>query len=176
MTKTPVSAQYVGVKEVSDRPPGEGPFDSIYEHEFDYVWRSLGRLGVPETDLGDAVHEVFLVLHRRWNDVDRDRGLRPWLFGVARKVASAARSKHREVPTEDIDPPQPVDPLVAQRRLLWRALAALEDDRRDVIILHDFEGYTGAEIAEQLDISANTVHSRLRLGRVDLLAEVERLK
>ena len=176
MTKTPASAQYVDVKEEPDRPPGEGPFDTIYEREFDYVWRSLGRLGVPEHELADAVHEVFLVLHRRWNEIDHGRSLRPWLYGVARKVAPTLRSRAQDVPTEDVDRAAPVDPLVAQRRLLWRALAMLDDDRRDVIILHDLEGYTGAEIAEQLDIPLNTVHSRLRLARIDLAAAVERLK
>lgn len=176
MTKPAVSPQYVAVKDEPDRPPGDGPFDSAYESEFDYVWRSLGRLGVPEPELDDAAHEVFLVLHRRWNELDHTRTLRPWLFGVARKVASGIRAKRRELPVADVELPSSDDPLVAQRRLLWNALAMLEDDRRDVIILHDFEGYTGAEIAEQLALSVNTVHSRLRLARADLVAAVERLK
>jgi RNA polymerase sigma-70 factor, ECF subfamily len=171
VTKAPLSPQYIVVKE----PPSEAPFDAIYERELDYVWRSLGRLGVRESDLADAVHEVFLVLHRRWNELDRDRSLRPWLFGVARRVAAAARAKQREDAT-DVEIAETADPLVAQRRLLWRALATLDDDRREVVILHDLEGYTGAEIAEQLAIPVNTVHSRLRLARVDLLAAVERLK
>lgn len=176
MTKTPASAQYLDVDEEPDRQPGDGPFDTIYDREFDYVWRSLGRLGVAEPELADAVHEVFLVLHRRWNELDHNRSLRPWLYGVARRVAPALRSRAQEVPTEDVDLAAPVDPLVAQRRLLWSALSKLDDDRRDVVILHDLEGYTGAEIAEQLDIPINTVHSRLRLARIDLVAAVERLK
>jgi RNA polymerase sigma-70 factor (ECF subfamily) len=175
VTKTPVSAQYIDVKEEPDRQPGEGPFDTIYDREFEFVWRSLGRLGVPEHELPDAIHEVFLVLHRRWNEIDQNRSLRPWLYGVARRVAPALRNRTREVPTEDVDLATPIDPLVAQRRLLWNALSTLDHDRRDVVILHDLEGYTGAEIAEQLDIPINTVHSRLRLARVDLIAAVERL-
>jgi RNA polymerase sigma-70 factor (ECF subfamily) len=177
VTKSPSSPQYADVKE-PDRPPpkaDEAPFDAIYDREFDYVWRSLGRLGVPESELADAVHEVFLVLHRRWGDVDKERPIRPWLFGVARRIAAAARAKRRELPTE-IDPAEAIDPIVAQRRLLWRALALLDDDRRDVIILHDLEGYSGAEIAEQLDVPVNTVHSRLRLARADLLAAVHRVR
>jgi DNA-directed RNA polymerase specialized sigma24 family protein len=118
VTKAPPSPQYVVVKE----PPSEAPFDAIYERELDYVWRSLGRLGVRESDLADAVHEVFLVLHRRWNEIDRHRSLRPWLFGVARRVAAAARAKQREDAT-DVEIAETADPLVAQRRLLWRALA-----------------------------------------------------
>lgn len=177
MTKPASSPQYAGVKE-PDRPPpkaDEAPFDAIYECEFDYVWRSLGRLGVAEPELPDAVHEVFLVLHRRWREIDHQRPIRPWLFGVARRIASALRGKRRELPAE-LDPAASVDPLVAQRRLLWKALSLLEDDRRDVIILHDLEGYSGVEIAAQLELSVNTVHSRLRLARADLLAAVQRVK
>jgi RNA polymerase sigma-70 factor (ECF subfamily) len=68
------------------------------------------------------------------------------------------------------------DPRIAQRDLLWRALATLDEDRRTVIILHDLEGHTGVEIAALLDIPANTVHSRLRLARADLLTAVSRLR
>jgi RNA polymerase sigma-70 factor (ECF subfamily) len=176
VTKTPASPQYEGVSQ-SARPPDAGlaAFNEVYEREFEYVWRALGRFGVPHADLDDGVHEVFLVLHRRWNDVDRKDALRPWLFGVARRVAATLRAKRRETPS-DVEPIAPEDdPLAAQRDLLWRALATLDDDRRAVVILHDFEGRTGAEIATIVDAPVNTVHSRLRLARADLLAAVRRL-
>jgi RNA polymerase sigma-70 factor (ECF subfamily) len=176
VTKSAAPAQYGGVSETAG-PPGSGleAFDETYEREFDYVWRNLGRLGVPPGDVADAVHEVFLVLYRRWNEVDHTRPVRPWLFGVARRIAASMRRKDRETPTE-IDPPNAEDPLVAQRDLLWSAMEHLDDDRRAVIILHDLEGHTGIEIAEILAVPANTVHSRLRLGRADLLVAVRKLR
>lgn len=176
MTKPGLPPQYRGVSG-PDRPPGSGleDFDAIYEREFEYVWRSLGRHGVPEADLADAVHEVFLVLYRKWNELDRSDSLRPWLFGVARRVAAGIRARRREEPSEH-EPAAVEDPLVAKRDLLWKALGTLDEDRRNVIILHDLEGHTGAEIATMLDIPANTVHSRLRLARVDLLAAVKKLR
>lgn len=176
MTKTPVSSQYTRVSE-SDRPPAPGldDFHEIYAREFDYVCRTLGRLGVPSGDIQDAMHEVFLVLYRRWSEIDPQRPIRPWLFGVARRIASHVRAKKREV-LATVEPAISVDPHMAQRDMLWRALDALDDDRRVVIILHDIEGYTGMEIAEMLEVPANTVHSRLRLGRADLLAAVRRLE
>ena len=134
MTKTPASSQYMGVSE-SDRPPGTAgleAFDEVYEREFDYVCRNLGRLGVPAADLHDAVHDVFFVLYQRWTEIDPTRSVRPWLFGVARRIASAIRSKRRET-LADVDAPVPTDPLVAQRDLVWRAMDALDDDRRIVI-------------------------------------------
>jgi len=176
VTKTGGSPQYGGV-ERPDRPPGSGleAFDEIYERELDYVWRTLRRLGVPQADLADAAHEVFLVLYRRWNDVERKDELRAWLFGVARRVAAAMRAKRREQPSE-LEAVAAEDPLAAKRSLLLRALETLDDDRRVVIVLHDLEGHTGAEIAALLDVPANTVHSRLRLARADLLAAVHKLR
>ena len=173
MTKPQLSPQYPGVSEPGQTPGFEG-FDEVYEREFDYVWRTLGRFGVPHPDLADGVHEVFLVLHRRWADLDRKDELRPWLFGVARRVAATMRAKRREEPS-DAEPVTSDDPLAAKRDLLWRALDALDDDRRTVVVLHDLEGHTGAEIAALLDIPVNTVHSRLRLARADLLAAVRKL-
>jgi len=176
VTKSGTSPQYPDVTE-PDRPPGAGldDFDEVYNRELEYVWRSLGRFGLREADIADAVHEVFLVLYRRWNDLDRSTSLRPWLFGVARRVAADMRAKRREEPT-DVEAVAVDDPLVAKRNLLWRAMATLDEDRRAVIILHDLEGHTGLEIAAMLDIPANTVHSRLRLGRADLLAAVRKLR
>ena len=175
MTKTAIPPQYVGVSE-SDRPPGSGleAFDEVYDRELDFVWRTLGRFGVPSADIQDAAHEVFLVLYRRWNEVDPQRPVHRWLFGVARRVAADFRAKRREIATE-IETATSEDPLAGKRELLRRAMDALDDDRRAVVILHDLEGFTGAEIATLLDISVNTVHSRLRLAREDLVDAVRKL-
>jgi RNA polymerase sigma-70 factor, ECF subfamily len=177
VTKIGSPPQYQVVDE-SDRPAGSGlaAFDAIYTQEFAYVWRTLGRLGVLPADLADAAHDVFVVLHERWRDVDPKRPIRPWLFGVARRVAAKGRRK-RGPDTEPIDDVlAPEDTTFAERDLLWRALAMLDEERRVVIILHELEGHTGAAIAEMLDLSPNTVHSRLRLGRADLTAAVRRLR
>jgi RNA polymerase sigma-70 factor (ECF subfamily) len=178
VTKPAASPQYVGVSERAGPPRLEDfdDFDAVYQREIDYVCRSLGRLGVPLADLDDHAHDVFLVLHRKWNDVDHARPLRPWLFGVARRVAADARAKRRELPTDAEPPPAVEDPRVAQRDLVWRALDTLDDDRRTVVILHDLEGHSGVEIAALLDIPANTVHSRLRLARADLVVAVRKLR
>jgi RNA polymerase sigma-70 factor (ECF subfamily) len=161
----------------SDRPhPADvAAFDAIYQREFDYVWRTLGRLGVRTADLDDAAHDVFVVVFRRWTDLDPAQPVRPWLFGVARRVASHRRRKPDEI-AESVDSAAPTDDSLAERDLLWKALASLDEDRREVVVLHDLEGQTGIEIARLLGIPANTVHSRLRLGRADLVAAVERLE
>ena len=47
-----------------------GEFDAVYAENAEFVWRSLARLGVPESALPDALQEVFLVAYRR---LDRDQ-------------------------------------------------------------------------------------------------------
>lgn len=175
MTKSPASRQYERVSE-ADRPPaGLDTFDAVYEREFDYVWNTLGRLGIRSADLADGVHDVFVIVHRRWSELDPDKPIRPWLFGIARRIAATARRKRRET-LEPIDVAAPTDERLAARDLLWRALDMLEEERREVIVLKDLDGFTGAEIAEVLGIPVNTVHSRLRLARADLVAALARLQ
>jgi RNA polymerase sigma-70 factor (ECF subfamily) len=170
MTKLAASRQYDGVSESE-----LGSFDAVYAREFDYVWRLLGRLGVPQADIPDSAHDVFVIVYKKWDDLDPARPLRPWLFGVTRRVAADARRKKRPEPSDTLDP-EVAAPPHAERDLLWQALGALDEDRCAVFVLHDLEGHTGLEIAAMLDIPANTVHSRLRLARADLVAAVERLR
>ncbi len=174
MTKTHSLRQYIDVS-APDRPSDAVrlQFDEVYDQEFDYVWRTLGRLGVAPSDLADACHDVFVVVLQRWADLDPSRPVRPWLFGIARRIASGFRRKERVAEPVDIASPDHSDP---ERDVLWRALASLEEERRVVVILHDLEGHTGAAIASMLEIPVNTVHSRLRLARADLVAAVRRLE
>jgi RNA polymerase sigma factor (sigma-70 family) len=170
VTKSSARDQY---NDVSESEPNDS-FDVVYERELEYVWRTLGRLGVPPAEIPDAVHDVFVVVYRRWRDLDPSRPIRPWLFGVARRVAADARKKQR--PTVEELEIACAAPAHAERDLLWRALAMLDDERREVLVLHDLEGYTGAEIGQILDIPVNTVHSRLRLARADITTAVSRLR
>ena len=173
MTKTDALRQYLFVAE--SEPAVADSIYAIYEREVSYVYKTLGRLGVDPNELPDAVHDVFVIVHRRWSELDASRPLRPWLFGVARRVAAGMRRKRRDVPTADAQLVVDASPH-AERDLLWRVLATLDDARREVVVLHDLEGYTGAEISALLGISANTVHSRLRLAREDMRAALARLR
>jgi DNA-directed RNA polymerase specialized sigma24 family protein len=85
--------------EPPDRPDDQ--FRALYEAELAYVMRSLRRLGVPERELQDLAHDVFVVVYRRWAEFDRSRAARPWLFGIALRTASRAlerRWRQAEVP------------------------------------------------------------------------------
>ncbi|HVJ90987.1 MAG TPA: RNA polymerase sigma factor [Labilithrix sp.] len=159
-------------------------FRALFKDHFRWVWGTLRRLGVRESDAEDLAHEVFLAVHRRLADFDRSRPVRPWLFGFAFRIAAKHRRsapRRREViGVEDgiVDQhPRPDEALSASeaRSLLMRALDELDLDRRAVLVLHEWDGEPIPSVARALEIPLNTAYSRLRLAREDLAVAVRRL-
>lgn len=155
----------------------------VYQRELDYLFGSLRRLGVPQRDIEDVVHEVFLVMYRRWEDYDRMRPLRPWLFGIAFRVASSHRRKGaREVFGNNFDvedsAARPDEAVAAgeTRSLLLRALAQVPLERRAVLVMHDVDETSMRDIATELGIPLFTAYSRLRKARKELDAALSRLQ
>jgi len=161
-------------------------FRDVFEAEFTYVFNTLRRLGVRESDLEDVTHDVFITVHRLLPEFDASRPLRPWLFGVAFRLASDYRRLARNTreiaedpPQEPIDGALPADEQIASaqaRRLVIEALDELELNRRAVLVLHDIDGQAIPQVAEVLGIALNTAYSRLRIAREEFRAAVQRAR
>ena len=64
----------------SSRPTAEqddAVFQELFESQFQYVWNALRRLGIPERDLEDVTHDVFVQVHRQRSLFDPGRSVRP---------------------------------------------------------------------------------------------------
>jgi RNA polymerase sigma-70 factor (ECF subfamily) len=151
-------------------------FAEVYEQLFDFVWRSLRRLGVPPASLDDAIQDVFVVVHRRLDGFEGRSSLRTWVFGIALRVArDHRRLQRRKGGLELLDTsipdgaPGPAEAAARTEALreLDRALASLDEEKRAVFVLAEIEELTGPEIAAALDLKLNTVYSRLRAARRD---------
>lgn len=155
---------------------------ALQEEHFEFLWRSLRRLGVPEADVDDAVQQVFLVAARR---VIQPGAERAFLFSTALRVASHARRTLRrrresgdEIP-EQTDMTPSAEELLDQRRaraLLDEVLAELPIDLRAVFILFELEEMTVVEIATMMSIPTGTAASRLRRARELFHETVARLR
>ena len=164
--------------------PREARVQALVTTHFDFVWRSLLRLGVLRPDADDALQQVFLVAARKIDAIQPGRE-RTFLFGVALRIASRARRtqmRRREV--LDAEPTGHPDPALAPDELidLARARAALDAilesmplELRAVFVLYELERSTMAEIATVLDLPGGTVASRLRRAREHFQAAVRRL-
>jgi len=150
-------------------------FEEIYRAHYDFVWRTLHRMGVGERDVMDAVQKVFIVAHRRLAAFDGRSSLKTWLCGIALRVASDYRrsaSARREVLVAETPPGTSSEAdqlrrLEAQERLavLDAVLAELPIEQRTVFVLFELEEVPGEEIAALLGVPEGTVRSRLRLAR-----------
>lgn len=146
----------------------------IVDANFDALWRFLRRLGVPESDVDDAIQEVILVLARKLDQVAVGSE-RSFVMSTAFRIASDTRRRLKrrrevddapllELPSSEPDPEQTAE----QRRLtalFAQVLEQLSLELRAVFVLYELEDFTMAEIATTLDLPAGTVASRLRRGR-----------
>jgi RNA polymerase sigma-70 factor (ECF subfamily) len=165
---------------------GEPSFRQVYDEHFRFVWRSLRRLGVRESDVADVTQEVFVVVHRKLAEFEGRSKMTTWLFAICMRVARDHRRSavvRREVATSDASIDQREDSKVdvgaelerrQQRELLERILDEMPEEQRIVFSLFELEGLPGHEIAELLDVPTGTVHSRLRLAREGFRRAVSR--
>jgi len=152
---------------------------------FDFVWRLLRRLGVPERDVDDAAQQVFIVGAQRLTDIPIGSE-RTFLYGTALRTAATLRRNQRRrdrfieasaVETE-ADERTPEDALERRRalRFLDTVLQRLGDDEREVFVLCEIEELNAPQVAAIVGIPVGTVASRLRRGRRAFAEQLERLK
>lgn len=160
---------------------------AIYDEHVSFVWRALRRLGVRESDLPDAVQDVFLVVHRKLPEFEGRSKVTTWLFGIAMRVArDRQRLAHvrRQVGDEEAvlafaDESADVGEQAERRQaaaMLEAILDAMPIEQRAVFSLFELDGMTGDAIAELLEIPLGTVYSRLRLAREAFQRSVARLR
>jgi RNA polymerase sigma-70 factor (ECF subfamily) len=163
----------------------EARFRALFDQEFDYVWVTLERLGVYDRDLEDVAQDVFVHVHRRLDEYNPRRPIRPWLFVFSLRCASdwrksashrvevlGARSETRTTALaadEELARAQDVD-------LVLRALESVEIEKRAVFILNEFDECPMKEIAESLGIPVQTGYSRLHAARDEFTTAVRRLR
>lgn len=166
-------------------PPRHEQFRACFREHLEYVVKSLRRLGVRDGDCEDVAHELFLVVYRRFDEIDWSRSLRPYLFGYARRFASSYRQSARiryeagsSGPEATELRPSAEQELLAHddQYLVHHALDHLSEERREVFIMHELDERTMNDIALELEVPLSTVVSRLRGARADFAAHVRRLR
>jgi len=169
-------------RSVEPETPTRQSLPEIYREHFDFVWRTLRRMGVASSAMDDAAQDVFLVVHRKLPDFAGRSSVKTWLFGIVMRVAHDHRRAHsrkgertsHQAPGDLDALPDPVSPSPMQRaehseaiRLLERLVSSMSDEKREVFYLAELEQFTAPEIAEALGIKLSTVYSRLRAARLE---------
>ena len=155
---------------------------AVVRAHHDFIWRLLRRLGIPESNVDDALQQVFCIAARRIADI-APGSERSFLFGSALRVASdqrrsaAQRERSTAVLADQVDPrPSPEEQVDASRKraLLDEILDGMAMELRTVLVLFELEQMTKSEVAELLAIPVGTAVSRLRRAREEFKAAVQR--
>ncbi|MEX2465465.1 MAG: sigma-70 family RNA polymerase sigma factor [Gemmatimonadota bacterium] len=153
----------------------------------DAVYRFALRLSGSPDQAADLVQDTFLRAYRAWDQYTRGTRAKSWLFTICRNVFLRGRERaqrHDELVEKNVDRddalPDPVNPLwstiesadpegeffesLVDEEIL-RAVDALPEEYRAVVLLSDLEGLAYQEVADVLDVPVGTVKSRLFRGR-----------
>ncbi len=142
-------------------------FRAAYRAHYGFIWAAMQRLGVSAGHIEDAVQDTFIVAYRR-RETFRPGAPRPWLYGIARGVASNYRRTARRVSRKQdalasaatlSAPPHP-DPH-ASVQAVDRFLNALPALDRELFVLSELEGLTGPELTLALQVNLRTIYRRL---------------
>ncbi|HEY4187740.1 MAG TPA: sigma-70 family RNA polymerase sigma factor [Polyangia bacterium] len=153
-----------------------------FQRELDYILRTLRQLGIRPFELDDLAQDMFVALRRSWSKYNPGRPLRPYLFGIAFRLASAyQRKRDREVPCGLVDVGDlnrgPDDTLLARQEqaIVRAALQRIPLARRTVFVMHDLHDMPAEEVVAALSIPLFTVYSRLRKARQEMRKAIHRL-
>lgn len=135
----------------------------LAQAHYDAVWKFCYRR-VGHDNASDAAQETFLVAMRRADSFRADSAPLTWLFGIALNVCrSMQRRKKIEIPLAQLGESHSPsgNPPSAQVLHLRTAMAKLAPDQQEIILLHEIEEMTYAEIGLVLGIPEGTAKSRV---------------
>ena len=178
-------SRQLAASETLEQPTLEPELAQIYRAQIRFVWDFLLYIGTPHADVEDVAHEVFLVVFRRLAHYDQRRPIRPWITGIAVRVAADYRRRayrRREIVSAETttgeadDHGDAEDQLVRRRKRtrLLQLMNGMPEKWRIALVLHDVEQYSAPEIAQMLGVPLNTIYSRVRRARKRMEKQLRR--
>ena len=141
-------------------------FEALYDEYAEFVWRIARQLGTHDAALDDVVQDVFLVVHRKLDEVTSPEQLRAWLYSIVIRVVRDYRRRTRRkephlravgepIQPDELEDTRPITPLTSAEqsdavRTLHLILGELDDAKREAFVLAELEEMTEAEIAHVL--------------------------
>ena len=150
-----------------------GAFEELVRIYQADIWRLCFHLLGSHSLADDVTQDAFIRAYRFLPRYRGDSKFSTWLFSIARNCAldelrRAGRRRRVEDALESQPRPKPAEPTLAIE--VREAVAALDLDLREPLVLIDVMGQSYAEVAEAMRLPLGTVKSRVHRAR-DLLGK-----
>ncbi len=158
----------------------EKAFGALYHAKTPHLYQMALRLTGNDVSVSEEIiQEMWVVAIRKLGSFEWKSTLKTWLTGILLNLARE-RWRHQtnnEMVTEDLKSGEleSFEWNIYTRMDLEKCLASLPPGYRQVIVLHDIEGYRHKEIAEMLAINEGTSKSQLYHARRAMRAYLNEL-
>lgn len=177
---SPVKSKQLEAAQRGDRQA----LESLLSEQESRIYRFGMKMCGHEQDAEDILQETMLAASRTIGNFQGNSSISTWLYTIARSFCIKKRRQSKFAPsrleslesasreTERIaHPGASPDDAVQSREIehaLETALAQLEPEHREVLLLRDMEGLKASEVAEVLEMTVVAVKSRLHRARARL--------
>lgn len=173
-------------KENDDKTVMEGAgsrqqrYEALVTAYYNDIFRYAYWLGKSRQLAEDLTQETFMRAWRAFDSLQSQGAAKAWLFTILRRENARRFEKFRPE-LDDIEDHQGALPDTRanepdqqmEMSLLHKAIAALEPEYREPLILQVMGGFSGEEIAAMLNLNNNTVMTRLFRARNKLRAVLD---
>ena len=163
-------------------------FDVLVARWEDRIRGAAYRFLGSEEEARDVAQEAFLKAYRALGGFKREARFSSWLYQIATNLCRDRLRRRRTRGTVSLEALEETGPVImdprpgAHERLLQldigrvvrRAVDALPEEQRVVVILKEYQELTFLEIAQALDVPLSTVKTRLYRGLGQLRLRLER--
>jgi RNA polymerase sigma-70 factor (ECF subfamily) len=155
-------------------------FGRLVERHQDHIYNAVYHMVGDEQDAEDIAQDVFMKAYSHLNGFEGRARFSTWLYGIMlntvrshwRRAArrstlslGSAQENPRPDPPARGDGPARTAVRREQVDAVRAAIAGLDEEWREIIVLRDIRGLTYDELAETLQLPAGTVKSRLHRAR-----------
>ena len=150
-------------------------FDTLFGRYREPVWRFFRRRTADAGRAEELAQDTFVAVLDGARRYEGRGTFRSYLFGIAYNVLLAERRKAVLRATTPIEA-EPIDPNVPNPDAgIWvrHALASLDEDDRELLMLREYEQLSYQEIAEIRRAPLNTIRSQLFRARAALKAALD---
>lgn len=146
---------------------------ALYQRYAPRVYAVVRRLAGDDALAEDWAQEAWVQAIGGLRGFRGEAAFGSWLHRIAVNRAlqgrrSRARRADRETPLDDAHPARPVPEDALLKLRVERALDRLPARMRQVLVLHDVEGYTHQEIGARMGVAPGTCKSQLFKARAKM--------
>lgn len=147
-------------------------FEELYDGYAPFVRRVLLHRGVRAVDVDDVLQDAFVAIHKLWPSFEGRSKIETWLYAIAWRFAAQYRRKlrHEVRQPSEFAVEQSFGATLGASRL-YDTLHRIDEEERDLILLHDIGGLSISALAELTGNARATVRQRLERARAILLRD-----